>query len=269
MDNERWEVHRIWREGKRKYVEITCKVCGEHVERCREDSLSAKGKVRACACTRPARGKPLKEGESFGKLTVVKKVVSKGNGAMYEVVCECGNKKVLSASQLRQGGTKSCGCLYREVYGRALAKHGMSGTVEHKAWMGMVQRVSHPFEATREWYYDKGIKVSEEWRDSFENFYRDMGPCPIGYTLDRIDPDGDYCKENCRWASIAMQSINKGMHSNNTSGYKGVSETKYGTWVAYIYIDHKRFHLGTYETKEEAHEARKKGEEKYWSHIKE
>ena len=66
-----------------------------------------------------------------------------------------------------------------------------------------------------------------------------------------------------------MQSINKGIGQNNTSGYKGVSETKYGTWVAYIYIDRKRFHLGTYTTAEEANEARIRGEEKYWSHIKE
>jgi len=269
MDSERWEVHRRWYEGKRAYVEISCKICSEHVDRCREDALLPSGKGKVCACTRVERGKPLKEGESFGKLKVVRRVESKGSGARYEVVCECGNKKVLGASQLRQGGTKSCGCLYKEIYGRDLVKHGMAGTAEHKAWMSMMRRVNHPFESTREWYYDKGIKVSDEWNESFENFYRDMGPCPSGYTLDRIDPEGDYCKENCRWASIAMQSINKGMHSNNTSGYKGVSQTKSGRWVAYIYIDRKRFHLGTYETKEAANEARKKGEEKYWSHIKE
>ena len=80
----------------------------------------------------------------------MKKVESEGNGSRYEVICECGNKKILGASQLRQGGTKSCGCFYKELYGRDIAKHGMAGTIEHKAWMSMVRRVTHPYEATRE-----------------------------------------------------------------------------------------------------------------------
>lgn len=119
------------------------------------------------------------------------------------------------------------------------------------------------------WYYDKGIGISVEWRKSFLTFYQDMGPCPDGYSLDRINPDGNYCKENCRWASLELQSINKGLFSNNTSGYAGVSKTPYNSWVAVINSKGETIYLGSFKSKEEAINARREAEETYWGHINE
>jgi hypothetical protein len=87
-------------------------------------------------------------------------------------------------------------------------KHGMSGSREYRSWEGMKQRCFNPRAANYENYGDQGITVCEEWL-SFEAFYADMGPCPPGYSLDRIDPNGNYEPGNCQWADAKQQRQNQ------------------------------------------------------------
>lgn len=268
LDVNRWEIYAEWKVGRRTYVNILCKICRDDFTNTRKDSL----KRKQCSCCRKPRGKPLEAGERFGKLVVIEKDSSykSDKNVKWIVKCDCGCIKSLQGSQLRSGSTQSCGCLLEEKRGKKRETHGMSNTKEYSTWAGVVNRTSNATESTRKWYFDKGIGMSEEWRCSFEQFYADLGPCPDGYSLDRIDPLGDYCKENCRWASLQLQSINKGLYSNNSSGKTGVSfNKKNAKWLAYIYVGPERIHLGSFNTYESAVEARLKAEEKYWSHIKE
>ena len=271
VDTKRWEINKEWVEKERKFVSATCSVCKEHVGRMRKEALGGKT-PRLCICYRPeiVKGK-LKPGDRFGRLVAVGRDTEykSDKNVKWIVTCDCGVTKSIQGSQLRSGSTQSCGCLRDELNGRTPEKHGMSSTKEHKTWCGIVSRTQYECASTREWYFDKGIGMSPEWRNSFIQFYADMGPCPEGYTIDRIDPAGDYCKDNCRWASIELQSINKGIFKNNTSGSTGVSQTKTGSYVAYIYHNWKRIHLGTFKKIEDAINARKQAEETYWGEINE
>ena len=264
MAKEDWDIHESIRENRRTYLKVSCKLCGKMYDRVRQDGL---GKKACCGVNPKADILPI--GIRFNMLTNLG-VSHSDNGIVYDWLCDCGNVKKLRAPNVKLGHTKSCGCLKEKLIGRSAEKHGLSGTKEYRTWRGIIARTEVAYDSTRKWYFDKGVEVCDSWRKSFVQFHKDMGDCPEGYTLDRIDPDGNYCKDNCRWASVDLQSINKGGYSNNTSGVKGVSlNKKSGKYVAYIYCKNKRYALGSYTTLEEASLARAKAEKEIWKNITE
>lgn len=140
----------------------------------------------------------------------------------WNCVCKCGNTALVSTGNLRSGTSKSCGCLMRELASSSNITHGMVNSREWKAWSLMKTRCSNPHRPRADRYIGRGIRVCDRWLHSFENFYADMGKCPKGHALDRIDNDGDYSPENCRWATMTQQARNKSC--NRLIEYQG--ETK-------------------------------------------
>lgn len=201
-------------------------------------------------------------GQRFGSLTVLAVSGKDVHGNfMWLCQCDCGNKRVVGGYRLRSGHTKSCGCLQPEAARKASTVHGGRYLPEYSIWSAMIKRCGNSKADNYERYGGRGISVCESWLN-FENFFRDMGSRPtLKHSIDRIDNDKGYSKDNCRWATGVEQSANKRTPKNSSTGTKGVSFGKgIGKYVAYISIDGKRTHLGCFETIEEAAEARHQAE---------
>jgi hypothetical protein len=115
----------------------------------------------------------------------------------------------------------------------------------------MLSRCYNPKSTHYEDYGGRGIRVCERWLNSFLAFYMDMGICPTGLTMDRIDNDGDYTPDNCKWSTPAEQSLNRRMRKDNSSGHTGIYKVP-GGWQAQARRSSKLIHLGTFKNKEDA-----------------
>jgi hypothetical protein len=198
-------------------------------------------------------------GQKFGLLTAERFACVRNKHTYWICKCDCGNTKEVRSNDLQSGNTQSCGCVNY--------KHGKSLTTEYNSWSLLKDRCFNRNCPAFDRYGARGITVCERWRDSFENFFADMGPKPSPeHSIDRINNNEGYSPENCRWATDTEQVRNRGILKRNTSGYAGVSFHKRDKkWVSMITVNYKRIWIGSFDTLNNAIASRWVAEAIYWN----
>ena len=145
-------------------------------------------------------------GQRYDRLLVVARAPNaseRDTNARWNCKCDCGRMVLAYGQDLARGKVKSCGCLNAE----RIFKHGKSRTLTYNVWKQIFQRCENPKSPSYKNYGARGITVDPSWRD-FETFVADMGDCPEGFSIERVNNNGPYCKSNCEWATSKTQRNN-------------------------------------------------------------
>lgn len=151
-------------------------------------------------------------GKVIGRLKVIERVPDKPVVPYWRCVCSCGNEVEVQGSNLRSGHTKSCGCLNNEKLSKRRYKHGLSYEKHYVTWKNMIKRCYDHKNEYFSCYGGRGILVCDNWKNDpkqFIDWVESQKPIPDTYSLDRVNNDGNYCPENCRFTSKQVQSENR------------------------------------------------------------
>ena len=175
-------------------------------------------------------------GQRFGRLTVIGRMPNnKQNQAVWKCLCDCGNETIVESGHLRSGHTNSCGCYGRDRSADYHRTHGMKGTRLFSTYHTMKGRCYNPTDHKYYRYGARGIKMCDDWVNNPKSFFdwAMANGYKEGLSIDRIDNDGDYCPENCRWTDAKTQANNT---SRNIRYKYGDKEMTVSEWADYLGI---------------------------------
>lgn len=165
-------------------------------------------------------------GQTFGRLKVERfSHLDKHHKGHWLCRCKCGAAVDVETHQLKSGKTKSCGCWKNELNSKRLKTHGENSTHLYWVWSGIIQRCTNPKNKGFPIYGGRGICICDEWRYSFPAFrlWALVNGYEDGLSIDRIDNNGDYCPDNCRWTDRRTQNSNK--RNNHRITFNGKTQT--------------------------------------------